>query len=83
MVWSPPEALDQLAGLDDLLGVEAGGRLVEDQHVGVVQDGLGEADALAVALGELADELPAHVADAGLADRLVDAGRALRRRRRP
>ena len=31
------EALDQLAGLDDLLGVEAGRRLVEDQHVGVVR----------------------------------------------
>ena len=48
------EAPDQLARLDDLLRVEAGGRLVEDQHVGVVNQRLGEADALPVALRELA-----------------------------
>ena len=56
MVCSPPRLLDQLAGLDDLLGVEARRRLVQDQHVRVVEDGLGEADALAVALGELAHD---------------------------
>ena len=32
------EALDELARLDDLLRVEPGGRLVEDEHVGVVDD---------------------------------------------
>ena len=57
------EAVDQLADFDDLLGIEAGGGLVEDQDVGVVDDRLGEADALAVALGELADQLVADVAD--------------------
>ena len=40
------EVLDQLPSFDDLLGVEAGGRLVEDQHVGVVDERLREADAL-------------------------------------
>ena len=50
------QRLQQLADLDDLLGVEAGGRLVQNQDVGVVDDGLGQAHALPVALGELADE---------------------------
>ena len=48
------ELADQLARLDDLLGVEAGGRLVEHQHFGVVDDRLRQADALPVALRELA-----------------------------
>jgi hypothetical protein len=51
------ERFQQLADFDDLLGVEAAGGLVEDQHVGVVDDGLRQADALAEALGELADQL--------------------------
>ena len=48
------EAADEVARLDDLLGVEAGGRLVEDQHFRVVDERLREADALPVALRELA-----------------------------
>ena len=48
------EAADQIARLDDLLRVEAGGRLVEDQHLGVVDDRLRQADALPVALRQLA-----------------------------
>src|SRR5204863_6284045 len=74
-----PEALDELAGLDDLLGVEARGGLVEDEHVGVGEDGLGEADALAVALGEPADDLAANVADPSLLDGLIDPRLARRR----
>ena len=46
IVWLAGETLDQVAGLHDLLRVEAGGRLVEDQHLGVVQDRLGQPDAL-------------------------------------
>ena len=71
------ERADQLAGLDDLLRVEAGRRLVEDQHVGVVQDRLGEADALPVALRQLVDQRRLHVADPALLDRVVDARLAL------
>ena len=48
------EFLDELARFDDLLRVEAGGRLVEDQDVGVVDERLRQADALPVALRELA-----------------------------
>ena len=46
------QVLDQLTGLDDLLGVEAGGRLVEDEDVGIVDQRLRQADALLVALRE-------------------------------
>jgi hypothetical protein len=35
------QLLDQLAHLPDLPGIQADGGLVEDQDVGVVQDGLG------------------------------------------
>jgi hypothetical protein len=48
------ELLDEAARLVDLLRVEPCGRLVEDQHVGVVDERLGEPDALPVALRELA-----------------------------
>ena len=43
------QLLDQPAGLDDLFRVESGGWLVEDQHVRVVEQRLGKADALFVA----------------------------------
>ena len=47
---------DQGADLADLDRVEAGRRLVEDQDVGVVDHRLGQADALAVALREVAED---------------------------
>ena len=55
------ELADQLAGLADLRRVEAGRRLVEDQHRGVREQRVGEPDPLAVALRQRADELPADV----------------------
>jgi hypothetical protein len=45
---------DQGADLGDLVGVEARGGLIEDEQVGLMEDRLGEADALAIALGERA-----------------------------
>ena len=65
--------MQQLADFDDLLGVEAGGGLVEDQDIGVVDDGLRQADALAVAFGKLADQLVADVAEGAAVDDFVDA----------
>ena len=44
------EALDQLADLDDLLGVKADRRLVENDHRRIAQQRLRKADALAIAL---------------------------------
>ena len=48
------ELRDQIPDFLELERVEAGGGLVEDEQLRVVQDGLGEADALLVALGEAA-----------------------------
>ena len=45
------QAFDQITGLIDLLGIESGGRLVQDKHVGIVNNSLSQADPLTVALG--------------------------------
>ena len=62
------DAADRLADLADLVRVEAGGRLVHDQHVRLVQQHLGHADALAEALRELADRLADHAAELAQVD---------------
>ena len=77
------EAANQIARLDDLLRVEAGGRLVEDQHVRVVDDRLRQADALPVALRELAAVPVGHVGDARALHHRVDARLALAATARP
>ena len=69
----PGQAFDQLARLDDLFGVEAGGRLIKNQHVGVVHQRLRQADALPVAFRELSAAAVCHVGDARLLHHLVDA----------
>ena len=48
-----PEVLYEVADLDYLPGVEAHGGLVEDDDLRVAQQGLGDAHALAIALGEV------------------------------
>ena len=48
---------DGLADLVNLVGVQAGGRLVEDQHVRLVQQHLGHAHPLAITARQLADGL--------------------------
>ena len=73
------QGAEQFADLDDLLGVEAGSGLVEDEYVGVVDDRLGDADALPVALGKLADQLVAHVADGAASQHLVHPAVDVRR----
>ena len=54
---------DQPPRFDDLPGVEAGRRLVENQDLGVVQQGLGQADPLPVPLGQRAAPALGHVGD--------------------
>ena len=61
MVLFAAQPADRLADLANLVGVQSGRRLVEDQHVRLVQQHLGHADALPIALGELADRLADHV----------------------
>ncbi len=68
----PAELADELANGDDLLRIEADGRLVEDQHLGVVQDRSGEPDALAVSLRERADHLPADVGEEAALERFAE-----------
>ncbi len=65
----------------DLPRVEADGRLVEDQHRGLVDERLGQADALPEALREVAEQAaasprssPQRLEDA--VDRVLERGRA-------
>ena len=53
-------AADRFADFVDLVRVEPGRRLVEDQHVGLVQQHLGHADPLAIAAREFADRFAHH-----------------------
>ncbi len=64
------QAADQAPHLDDLRRVQAHGRLVQDQQLGPVQDGLGQTDALAIALAELADGAGQVLLQARSADRV-------------
>ena len=69
---------DQAAYVADLVGVESHGRLVEYHHRRVVQDRLRDAHPLLEALGQVADQAPAHATQAaallGLAHRRAAPG---------
>ena len=67
------QALDQVAGFIDLLGIEARCRLVENQHVGVVNDRLRQPDALAIAFGEFAQKLVPDIRHKAAFADVVDA----------
>ena len=60
MIFDFAMRADQLADLVLLIRIEAVGRLVEDQHLGVVQDRLREPDAPPVALRQRVDGLLEH-----------------------
>lgn len=51
-----PQLPDQIPDLDDLDGVQAHGGFVQDHHLGVAQQGLGNANPLFVALGQVLDQ---------------------------
>src|SRR5207244_3152746 len=57
----------------DLGRVESGGRLIEDEHGRIGEQRVGQADALAVALGEGADELPADIGQPAALEHIVQA----------
>ena len=63
------QGADQIADLNDLLGVKTHGRLVEDDDLGRAHERSRDAHALAVALGEVADHT---VADVGNVDYVAD-----------
>ena len=50
------QLLDELPRFDDLLRIESGGRLVEDQDIGIVNERLRQTDALPVAFRQLGAE---------------------------
>ena len=56
MVRLRAQGADEGEHVADLPRVEAVGGLVEDQHLGLVDERLGESDALAVALGEVPEQ---------------------------
>ena len=64
--------LPSVADLDDLDGVEADRRLIEDHHARVAQQRLGDAHALTVALGEVFDQPVLHVRRLGDGERVFD-----------
>ena len=73
------ETLDEVADLDDLLGVEADGGLVKDNDLGIVHERLGQADALLISARQALDQLVALILDVRLLHGVVDAGFTLLR----
>ena len=67
------QALDVVAKLADLVGIESGRRLVHDQDVGIVQQRLGQAHALLEPLRQPADRLLDHQPQRTQLDDGVDA----------
>ncbi len=67
-----PQVLDQRPHFDDLGRVQAHGRLVQDDDLRVADQGLGDAHPLAVALGQVLDQLLADLLDVGLLDGPLD-----------
>ena len=61
LLGQPPDQVEHLPGLGD---AERGGRLVEDDQLGVPHHGLGDRDRLALAAGQAGDGL-AHRVDRG------------------
>ena len=61
-------------------GIEARGRLVEDQRIGLVDDRLGEPDTLPEAPGEATDHLRSPVLQTARFDRIGDSLTPPRRR---
>ena len=70
----PRRLRDQVADDEDLVRVKPDRRLVHDDHRGLRQDRLGDADALAEPLRELADDLVADALQVAELEDLVDPG---------
>jgi len=83
MVWSPARLLMRSRVSLICLGSRPAVGSSRIEHVGIVDDGLGEADALAVALGELAEQLHFDVGDGAAVADVGDAACSRSRRRGP
>ena len=71
------EPLDEMADLDDLLGIEADGGLVENDDLGIMDQGLGQADALLITARKALDQVVALILNIGLDHSVLDARAAL------
>src|SRR5262249_8338519 len=67
------ETADEFARFVNLFGIEAGGRLIKNEHVGVVDGGLSQANAAAIALGKLAEDFFLDVGDGAAIKNKADA----------
>ena len=56
---------DEGTQLQNLLGVQAHGGLIQNEHLGEAQQRLGQAYTLAVALGQVANEAAQHLVHPG------------------
>ena len=74
------DILDELAHLLDLHRVEPAGRLIEDQYLGLVDNGLGDADPLLITFGEMGDRPVLDVQKPAVVKNLVDTRAGLTRR---
>ena len=72
-----PQHADQIADLDDLLGVKADGRLVEDDDFRIPDKRLRNAHALAIALGKVVNQPAAHIRKAGAFENFLQLRLAL------
>src|SRR5690606_4157256 len=66
------QGAEDLLNLDAGPGIEAGGGLVEDQDLGIVDEAAGKAEALTHAAGEALDEVVALARQARELDDVVD-----------
>jgi len=69
----PAQILDQRADLFELIGIKAAGGLIQDEHFGIVDHGLRQAHALAVAPAQLSDLLVLLTLKAHLTHHLLHA----------
>src|SRR5207302_4690100 len=68
----PRETLNQVPRLVDLLWVEGGGGFIENQYVGVVNDGLRQANPLPVAFGQFSEKLVLDLAHRATIANIID-----------
>ncbi|MPM77346.1 hypothetical protein SDC9_124349 [bioreactor metagenome] len=68
----PPQRVNDLSNFDDLLRVEAARRFVENDIFRIAAERLGNADALAIALGEIADQAILHVLQPDLIENALE-----------
>lgn len=69
---------NQVADKDDLVRIEADGRLVHDDDLGICEDGVGDPDALAKAFGELANDAVLGAKEVAAFEGVLDGATSLR-----